>query len=93
MKCTRCGSFKAELKEIDGDTYYVCEDCFEDAKEYSQFVLRSFLNGDSDCYIGFKGREIPELKRLFAQSENEDIRRLVEFLEGVEADLPKEESE
>ena len=57
------------------------------AEEIAEEVARMYLSGESDCFIGIRAKDIPELKRLFAQSESEDIRKLVDFLEDVEADI------
>jgi len=89
--CIKCGSPKGRPKTIWGDEYYVCKYCEDEAKGIARGVVRMYLCGD-DCFIGFRAKDIPELKGLFAQSENEDIRELVEFLEGVEADIGSREA-
>ena len=92
--CFRCGSPKGKLKTIWNNVFYVCRRCECEAEVYAEQVANLYLNGESDCFIGFRAKDIPELKRLFAQSESEDIRKMVEFLEGVEADIwPKERKE
>lgn len=92
--CSRCGSPKGKLKTIWNDEYCVCRCCERGAEEAAEAVANLYLRGESDCFIGFRAKDIPELKRLFAQSESEDIRKMVEFLEDVEADIwPKEEKE
>ena len=64
------------------------------AEEIAEEVARMYLSGESDCFIGIRAKDIPELKRLFAQSESEDVRKLVEFLEDVEEDIrPREAKE
>lgn len=92
--CFRCGSPKGKLKTIWNDVYYVCKPCECETEGIVEGVAHAYLWGESDCFVGFRAKDIPELKRLFAQSENEDIRKLVGFLEGVEADIyPKEAKE
>ena len=92
--CFRCGSPRGKLKTIWNDAYYVCRPCECAAEEIAEGVVNTYLCGESDCFVGFRAKDIPELKRLFAQSESEDIRKLVGFLEGVEADIwPKEVNE
>ena len=91
--CFRCGSPRGVLKTIWNNVFYVCRRCECEAEEYAEQVANLYLNGESDCFIGFRAKDIPELKRLFAQSEDEDIRKLVGFLEDVEADMPKEVKE
>lgn len=92
--CFRCGSPRGELKTLWNDVYYVCRRCECEAEEIVEEVSSLYLNGESDCFIGIRAKEIPELKRLFSQSESEDIRKLVKFLEDVEADIwPKEAKE
>ena len=92
--CSRCGSPKGKLKTIWGSDYYICRRCEREAEEYAEEVANLYLRGESDCFIGFRAKDIPELKRLFAQSESEDIRKMVKFLEDVKSDIyPKEEKE
>ena len=92
--CVRCGSPKGKLKKIWNDEYYVCKSCECAAEEVVEEVALSYLCSESVCFIGVRTKDIPELKRLFAQSENEDIRKMVGFLEDVEADIyPKEVEE
>ena len=93
-KCVRCGSPRGKLKTIWGSAYYICRYCERVAEEYAEQVANLYLRSESDCFIGFRAKDIPELKRLFAQSESEDIRKMVEFLEDVETDIwPKEAKE
>lgn len=93
-KCVRCGSLKGSLKTLWDDVYCVCRHCECEAEEIVEGVVNSYLCDGSDCFIGIRAKDIPELKRLFAQSENEDIRKLAGFLEDVEADIyPKEVKE
>ena len=92
--CFRCGSPKGKLKTIWNDVYYVCKYCECEMEEIVEGVVHAYLRSESDCFIGIRAKEIPELKRLFSQSKNEDIRKLVKFLEDVEADIwPKEGKE
>ena len=89
--CFRCGSPKGKPKTIWNDVYYVCRPCECEMEEIIEEVAHAYLCSESECFIGIRAKDIPELKRLFAQSENEDIRKLVGFLEDVEADIwPKE---
>ena len=92
--CFRCGSPRGKLKTIWNDVYYVCRFCECTTEGIVDGVAHAYLCGECDCFIGIKAKDIPELKRLFAQSESEDIRKFVKFLEGVEADIrPKEVEE
>ncbi len=92
--CFRCGSPEGRRKTIWKNEYCVCKYCEDDAKYLAKGVAHMYLCGESDCFIGIRAKDIPELKRLFAQSESEDIRKLAEFLEDVEADIyPKEVKE
>ena len=93
-KCFRCGSPRGHLKTIWNDAHYVCRSCEHAAEEIIEEVEHAYLYSECDCFIGIRAKDIPELKRLFAQSESEDIRKLVGFLKGVEADIwPKEVEE
>lgn len=94
-KCIKCGSPRGYLRTSwNNDAYHVCGHCEREAEEIAEEVTHTYLCGESDCFIGIRAKDIPELKRLFAQSESEDIRKLVGFLEGVEADIwPKEGEE
>lgn len=90
-KCVRCGSLDGRKKTIAGKVYQVCEYCEDNVKEIIDAVVNRYLEAHNECFIGFRRCDIPELKRLFAQSESEDIRKMVGFLEDVEADIwPKE---
>ena len=92
-RCMRCGTLYGEEIRVGDRTYTLCDDCHDFLKELFEGVAEGLVRGHMICFIGFRAMDIPELKRLFALSENEDIRKMVEFLEGVEADLPKEEEE
>ena len=92
-KCERCGSPRIKRVMFEDSTYTLCDDCHDFLKEVFEGVAEGLVRGHMVCFIGFRAIDIPELKRLFAQSENEDIREMVKFLEDVEADLPKEEEE
>ena len=91
-KCEKCGALYGEEMRVGDKTYCVCEYCRDSMYELANGACMAYLNG-SAFLLGFKGREIPELKRLFALSKNEDIRKMVKFLEDVESDMPKEEEE
>ena len=92
--CVKCGSPNGKLKKIWNSEYYVCRSCEHAAEEVVEEVEHAYLCSESDCFIGIRAKDIPELKRLFAQSESEDIRKMVGFLEDVEADIgPKEAKE
>lgn len=91
-KCIRCGSPKGRTRSIWGFVYCVCKSCENEAKEIARGVAQMYLSGD-ECFIGVEAKDIPKLKRLFAQSEDEDIKGLVDFLEGVEADIRPKEAE
>lgn len=92
-RCFRCGSPRGRPKTIGDDVHYVCRSCEHAAEEIIEGVAHAYLCGESDCFIGIRAKEIPELKRLFAQSESEDIRKMVGFLEDVEADIRPREVE
>lgn len=82
------------IKGVKGEFYPCKPDIFDETYMIVEGVVRTYLCGESDCFIGFRAKEIPELKRLFAQSESEDIRKLVGFLEDMEADIwPREVKE
>ena len=93
-RCFRCGSPRGRPKTIGDDVYYVCRSCEHAAEEIIEEVEYAYLYSECDCFIGIRAKDIPELKRLFAQSESEDIRKLIRFLEDVEADIrPREVGE
>lgn len=90
-KCVRCGTSGGRRRTIAGKVYQVCDSCEDNIKEIIDSVVKMYLEAHNECFIGFRAKDIPELKRLFAQSESEDIRKMVKFLEDVEADIwPKE---
>lgn len=86
-RCFRCGSPRGKPKTIWNDVHYVCRSCEHAAEEIIEEVEHAYLCSECDCFIGIRAKDIPELKRLFAQSESEDIKKLVKFLEDVEADI------
>lgn len=92
-RCVRCGSPNGRRRVIAGKAYQICEYCEDNIKEIIDAVVNKYLEAHNECFIGFRRCDIPEVRRLFAQSENEDIKRLVEFLDDVEADMPKEVKE
>jgi len=93
-KCVRCGTSGARRKTIAGKVYQVCDFCEDNVKEIIDCVVKMYLEAHNECFIGLRRCDIPEVKRLFAQSENEDIRKLVEYLEDVGTDIwPKEAKE
>lgn len=90
-KCIRCGSSDAEERMFGNKWYWLCDGCCNDAIGLIEGLIDRYVHNNSDYFIGFTGKEIPELKELFAKAKNEDIRKLVKFLEGIEYDLRMEE--
>lgn len=89
MKCERCGSDNGRITEISDEYHVLCMHCSDDLELILDGISKIYVEEHAEFFIGFKAKDLPELKRLFALSEDEDIRKLVGFLEEVEADLPQ----
>ena len=86
QSCERCGSPDAKKSTFGDETYYLCKHCRDTVSEIMNGVAVLYIHKQADAVIGFKTKEIPELKRLFAMSADENIRKLIKFLNEVESD-------